>query len=455
MPNRILLILSLFAVSVFSQSTIHVPGDQPTIGMALYFAVSGDTILVGPGTYNEFNLDFMGRNVTLRSTSGAAATTIDAGDQGRVFWFHAGEGPTAVVEGFTITGGKAPIEGDGGGISAYYSSPTISNCIIRGCRAGDGQGYGSAVQTGGSGGGIACEAGNITVTNCLITGNAAGVGGYGFLLGGAGGSGGGIYGKSGAGVSVFNSIIRGNSVGLGGGALFGNFGLAGLGDESFGGNVSFSNCNVTGIATSSGNFDADPRFADPAVNDFHLLSDSPCINEGLLSAPGLASIDYDGEPRVQGALVDIGVDEFSTLLSGSGEDFVMTSLINGGGNPTSGSKTVYGGDTASFHFWSPLGTFNNMPPLLVVQVTAFGAPAPVSPIGFPYVHVNQFGSVVVYNGGPQLLGPAILPPGGITVSFVVPAFLANNYARVQAILGSPMAANNIFASSDCHELEIL
>jgi hypothetical protein len=294
----------------------------------------------------------------------------------------------------------------------------------------------------------------MTVTNCLIVGNSAGTGGYSFLLGGAGGNGGGICGANGANVVVTNSIIRGNQVGAGGTSLFGNPGSPGLGVETFGANITLSHCNVTGVAAANGNMDAEPRFANPSAHDYHLLADSPCINTGSGSAAGLSLIDYDGEPRILGPTIDIGPDEFATLLSGSGEDFVMTSTINGGGNPTAGSKLVQGGDVTSIRFWSPLGTFDNMPPLLVAQVTAFGAPVPPSPIGFPYVHVNAFGSVIIYNSGLSPLGPAILPPGGITVDFVVPGFLAYNFVRVQAIIGSPMAANNIFAASDCHELEI-
>jgi hypothetical protein len=47
---------------------------------------------------------------------------------------------------------------------------------------------------------------------------------------------------------------------------------------------------------SGGNMDEDPSFS--ANGDFHLLPDSPCIDEGLNSAPELPSIDLEGNPRL-------------------------------------------------------------------------------------------------------------------------------------------------------------
>ncbi len=51
----------------------------------------------------------------------------------------------------------------------------------------------------------------------------------------------------------------------------------------------------------------DPDFADPAVDDYHLLGTSPAINAGVE-----ASLDHDmdGDLRPMGAAPDIGADEF-------------------------------------------------------------------------------------------------------------------------------------------------
>ncbi len=79
-------------------------------------------------------------------------------------------------------------------------------------------------------------------------------------------------------------------------------------------------CNVQGGYTGDGNMgdmpDDDPKFADAASGDFHLLSDSPCIDKGTNFAPALPDTDFDGDDRIIDgdnngtATVDMGADEF-------------------------------------------------------------------------------------------------------------------------------------------------
>ena len=58
-------------------------GQYPTIQAAINAAFSfGDTILIGPGTYTgpgNVDLDTQGKNLTIESQAGAAATVIDCG----------------------------------------------------------------------------------------------------------------------------------------------------------------------------------------------------------------------------------------------------------------------------------------------------------------------------------------------------------------------------------------
>ena len=87
---------------------------------------------------------------------------------------------------------------------------------------------------------------------------------------------------------------------------------------------------MQGGVPGPGNMDIYPEFADSANNDFHISVRSPCINGGT---PVDLETDIDGEPRLLGAAVDIGVDEvflrgpvlrsqpskiFRYLLKGSG-----------------------------------------------------------------------------------------------------------------------------------------
>ncbi len=63
--------------------------------------------------------------------------------------------------------------------------------------------------------------------------------------------------------------------------------------------------------SGTGNINEDPLLANPDLGDFHLLSDSPCIDEGSGSAQALPSEDCEGDPRVVGEYPDMGADEYT------------------------------------------------------------------------------------------------------------------------------------------------
>jgi hypothetical protein len=63
-----------------------------------------------------------------------------------------------------------------------------------------------------------------------------------------------------------------------------------------------------------GNFTSDPLLVNPSAGDFHLQSNSPCINAGdnvYASSP----TDLDGNPRIVAATVDVGAYEYQTPAS--------------------------------------------------------------------------------------------------------------------------------------------
>ena len=64
-------------------------------------------------------------------------------------------------------------------------------------------------------------------------------------------------------------------------------------------------CNLTTAYT--GCMTTDPRFLDPAANDYHITTYSPACNAGV--GGSAASTDLDGNPRVAGAAIDVGCYE--------------------------------------------------------------------------------------------------------------------------------------------------
>jgi len=98
----------------FSQAvTINVPADQGTIQAGIDAAVNpGDEVVVAPGTYVEA-INFLGKAITLRSSGGAAVTTIDGGAAGTVVTCTTSETSTTVLDGFTITNGSGGMYNSG------------------------------------------------------------------------------------------------------------------------------------------------------------------------------------------------------------------------------------------------------------------------------------------------------------------------------------------------------
>lgn len=261
--------LLLLTLSCAHAATLNVPTSQyPTIQAGINAAAPGDTVLVGDGTYTgpgNVDLDFGGKNITVKSVNGAAKTIIDcqgsSSSPHRGFFLHSGETATATINGFTVKNGY---DNGGGGISA--DKATISNCTISGnstimgtvaSYTGGGIYISGGIVSGctvsgniagGSGGGI--SANEATISNCTVTNNTAYYGGGIYADGGVisncvvarnnasgdYGGGGGIYTS---GTIVSNCTISGNnaSVKSCGGGIYEGY------------NSTVSNCMVSGNVT--------------------------------------------------------------------------------------------------------------------------------------------------------------------------------------------------------------
>jgi hypothetical protein len=183
-----IILIVCFAWQTRSQ-VLHVPDAFGTINEAISSATDGDTVLVDQGMYFE-NISFQGKHIVVTSHYVFTAdyddiqgTIINGSlpandDTASCVMFYSGEDSTAVLEGFTITGGTGTLWIDpqfptynwrsGGGIFIFQSSPTIKNNLIMANYVNDADGA-----NGASGGGICMYGGNPSIYNNLIWKNEA------------------------------------------------------------------------------------------------------------------------------------------------------------------------------------------------------------------------------------------------------------------------------------------
>ena len=154
---------------------IGVPSDYPTIQEAIEAASDGDVVLVDPGSYPEHTVRFLGKAITVTGTAPddsavVAATIVDGGGQGTVFLFDGEEGEQSLLQGITITGGRAAPwpSSHGGGVTCRPGArPTLSHCIIR-----------DNVSES-SGGGVRCFEADPLLRKCTLQSNSAAIEGGG------------------------------------------------------------------------------------------------------------------------------------------------------------------------------------------------------------------------------------------------------------------------------------
>jgi len=340
--------------------------EQPfrRIQDALDAAAEGDVIEIRPGHYTSqgnYDLNPNGKNLMIRSVDPedpeiVAQTVIDAGGAGRGFCFNSGEDPNCVLAGVTICGGDI---GFAGGILCQDSSPTIVGCVIRDnsslvygggvfCWGSNSRFVRCIIQdnTSAAGGGVECWSGQPVFENCIIAANTAtdsdtGGGGVDCFDGGnvalvnctvvrnaaPAGSGGGLL-VAGSEVRIENSIFWANTAKYGPQiAVPSWFGIPGTLTVQYsdiqGGQDAVDCGSASTVFWGSGNMDAEPLFADLALDsgpeswDLHLQSaygrwdpttgswltdtqTSPCIDAGDPNAP------YWLEPWPNGRRVNIG-----------------------------------------------------------------------------------------------------------------------------------------------------
>ena len=254
---------------------------------------------------------------------------------------------TAILDGFTITGGNAdgpsPHDNGGGMLNDTSGSPLVTHCTFSG---------NSAI----AGGGMYNDGGSTTTTNCSFDGNVAFFGG-GVLNDGsnpsfdncvfsdnsAGSVGGGMYNFN-SNSAVANCTFEGNSAAQGGGIfndrsdpivtdciLWGDDPNE-IGDAASTPVVTYSciqdaDPNDGVVYPGQGNIDDDPLFVPGPLGCFYLGQitsgqsiDSPCVDTGSDTAAVLA---LDGLTTRNDEAVDAGVVDMGYHYPVSGMPFLM------------------------------------------------------------------------------------------------------------------------------------
>lgn len=263
----------------------------------------------------------------------------------------------SVLDGFTITGGKADggsAHNFGGGMKNTSASPSISHCIFEHNFANDRGGgmYNDSTSSpqisdclfqdnhvvrnwsGGGGSGAAMYNNNNSspvVTGCFFWGNTASLDGGAvfnnnasspvinntvFAFNVAHGSGGAIFNGASA-PSITNCTITENSSADWGDGMYSQSNSTPRVVNSIFWNVSSNEIktepgsvtqvvysDIQGGISGTGNINKDPLFINPIDGDFRLLSDSPCID----GADGLSALstDIDGNRRIDAESANTG-----------------------------------------------------------------------------------------------------------------------------------------------------
>ena len=145
--------------------------------------VTGDTVIVSPGTYFGEAIDLAGKDLTIRSVLGPSVTTLESASTSSssspIVRANSGESLTAVLDGFTLKAKAGepfgPFSGSrGGAIYCVGSSISVQNCRIKASTI-------QPTSTAPQGAGIYVEDGTIAIDDCVFEDLGAEAGG---MLGG-------------------------------------------------------------------------------------------------------------------------------------------------------------------------------------------------------------------------------------------------------------------------------
>ncbi len=310
---------------------------------ALELASSGDEVWVAAGTYRPHTVSrdvyfslkdgvglyggFAGTESLLSQRDPVAnVTTLSGGDLSyHVVYAGAGVTASAVLDGFTITGGNAAgptleVQDVGGGMLNKNSSPTVSNCNFRDNRARN------------NGGAMFNYEASPTVTNCVFSDNLA-----------SNYHGGAIYNLKGA-PTVTGCVFSSNLAKVNGGGMYSD-----QSDVTVTGCTFSENRTISGCGGGMHNEDNSPTVADCTFSE-NIANNSYgggmfCGNN---SSPAVNNCSFSSNQGHDGG----GIYVMNTSPNVTGCTFLGNTATNGGGicngqgSPTVTSCT-FSGNTAT------------------------------------------------------------------------------------------------------------
>jgi len=285
-------------------------------------------------------------------------------------WAH-GEGGGAAnstLQFCTLLGNRADGNGGGGASgSALLNCLIVSNTAYWGAGLNNGSATNCVLQqniSDAQGGGATGS----TLYNCLVAGNSGSVGG------------GAAANPSGTGTTLINCTVYGNTASFRAGGMDSSTADNSIilsnwstnqPDSSnwYGGTLSHC-CTLPLPGAGTGNITNAPLFLDPTGNDFHLQSNSPCINSGN-NAYVTNIVDLDGNLRLLDGSVDMGPYEFhlanppiisiqanhTNVVVGYPVDFFGSSTGGRSDSWNFGDGNVISNQWSVTHAWSATGDY--------------------------------------------------------------------------------------------------
>ena len=336
--------------------SLYVPGSYTTIQAAVNAANNGDTIYVSAGTYNE--AVYINKGIAL---VGVGTPTITAQGLGytHTVTFNGVQMNNALISGFIITMAQNVYRGiycnqgsptitnniiswNGIGIECNNSSPIIINNTIEGslfygilCDDYSSPIIANNIIEGNSEDGIHCrDFSSPIITNNTITKNKKC----------------GVYCLNGCSPIITNNIIIEN------GLISSDY--YGIYDNPFYWNAPIIdyNCvwrngfnynnNYGGCFHQGHDISANPQFI--GVGDYYLGTNSPCIDAGSNTAPGIPNKDKDGKPRIINSIVDMGAYEYqdTSIFASDNNNVKVYPNPYKKGDPKFGGDYIYFGNVS-------------------------------------------------------------------------------------------------------------